>query len=494
MLHSVAGMLGRQVTKDRLLGAMIDRIVAELDAERGTLYLVDAVTGELRSRVAHLPELDEIRLPPGQGVAGHVAESGQALIVPDASGDSHFFPGIDDATGFKTRNMLVVPVCDQEGAIRGVLQVLNRKRGNFGAADKQLLEQLAEQVAQALELTSLRPIGDRQRGVLLDGPFNNIIGESPPMKELYTRILAAAGTDVTVLVRGASGTGKSLVARAIHDNSERGDRPLVHVDCTALPAGLIESELFGHERGAFTGAERRVAGKFELADGGTLFLDEIGDLPLALQGKLLRFLQEHAFERLGGRQTLRADARVISATNADLEQKLSQGSFRRDLYYRLRVLELKVPTLTERGPADIERLAEHFLDQYSRRHRRRSRKMSPGSLSRLCAYDWPGNVRELEHCIESAVVLSSGETITENLLSLPAAASPAQSAGGYPAGTPLIEVERDHIRRTLEACDGNRTEAARRLGIGRNTLARKLKKEERRGEHENRSDSTGRTP
>ncbi|HUU01743.1 MAG TPA: sigma-54-dependent Fis family transcriptional regulator [Myxococcota bacterium] len=475
VLHSVAAMLSKQVTKDRLLKAMVDRVVAELTAERGTLYLVDAVTGELRSRVAQLPELDEIHLPPGQGVAGHVAESGRAVIVPDASRDSHFFPGIDSATGFVTRNMLVVPVRDDEGAIRGVLQVLNRKRGNFNEADKTLLEDLAGQVAQALEMTSFRPIGDRARGVLVDGPFNNIIGESPPMKDLYTRILAAAGTDVTVLVRGDSGTGKSLVARAIHDNSERGDGPLVHVDCTTLPAGLIESELFGHERGAFTGAERRVEGKFELANGGTLFLDEIGDLPLQLQGKLLHFLQEHSFERLGGRQTLRADVRVISATNANLEDKLAEGSFRRDLYYRLRVLELRVPCLYERGPRDIERLAEHFLDQYSRRHRRRARKLNKASLLRLCAYDWPGNVRELEHCIESAVVLSADEVITEDLLSLPDAAAPAPQATGYPAGTPLCEVERDHILRTLDACGGNRTEAARRLGIGRNTLARKLK-------------------
>jgi Nif-specific regulatory protein len=471
----VADLLQKQVTTDRLLRTMVDRVVQELDAERGTLYLVDAITGELRSRVAHLPEMDEIRLPPGQGVAGYVAETGEVVAVPDASKDAHFFPGIDEATGYKTRNMLVCPVRDDEGAIRGVLQVLNRARGDFTGKDKKRISDLAEQVAQALELTSMRPCGDRARGVLLDGPFNNIIGESPPMRALYERIQAAAATDVTVLIRGESGTGKSLVARAVHDNSLRNAGPLVHVDCTTLPAGLIENELFGHERGAFTGADRRVQGKFELADGGTLFLDEIGDLPLPLQSKLLRFLQEHSFERLGGRQTLRADVRVMSATNADLEALVAEGRFRRDLYYRLRVVELVVPPLKERGAMDIQRLAEHFLDIYARRHRSKARTISSQAMRRLASQDWPGNVRELEHCIQSAVVLAQDDVIGEEQLSLPGGSLAVPSGHGYPPGKPLREVERDHILRTLEACDGNRTEAARQLGIGRNTLARKLK-------------------
>ncbi len=480
VLHSVAEMLSRQVTTAELLRTMVDRVVEELGAERGTLYLVDAITGELCSRVAHLPEISEIRLPPGKGVAGHVAESGLPLILEDAAADDHFFPGIDAITGFKTRNMITVPVRDEEGAIRGVLQVLNRRDGCFTRDDEQLLLELAEQVLQALERTSMRPCGDRLKGVLMDGPFNNIVGESAGMQDLYRKIMAAAGTDATVLVRGESGTGKTLVARAIHDNSDRRDGPLIHVDCTTLPAGLIESELFGHERGAFTGADRRVQGKFELADGGTLFLDEIGDLPLALQGKLLRFLQDREFERLGGRQTLRADVRVISATNADLDEMIADGRFRRDLYYRVRVVDLQVPALRERGPRDIERLAEHFLDVYVRRHRRRVRSISPGALARLQRYDWPGNVRELEHCVESAVVLARGEVIEEEHLALPrsrATTPPVAPTQGYAPGTPLESVEQDHIRRTVAHCGGNRTEAAQLLGIGRNTLIRKLKEQ-----------------
>jgi Nif-specific regulatory protein len=476
VLHAVADLLARPVTKDQLLRAMVDTIQQELDAERATLYLVDADSGELVSRVAQLPELDEIRLAAGTGVAGHVAASGETIILPDVHGDPRWFEGIDAQTGFTTRSMLVVPVRDGGGTIRGVLQLLNRRHGMFAAGDAGLLEALAEQVAEALERTSMRPTGDRSRGLVLDGPFNQIIGTCPAMQRLFERVLAAAGTDATVLVRGASGTGKTLVARALHENSPRAARPFVHVDCTSLPAGLIESELFGHERGAFTGAERRVTGKFERADGGTLFLDEIGDVPLALQGKLLRFLQSQQFERLGGGRTLRADVRIISATNADLEGMMTAGGLRRDLYYRLRVVELEVPPLAARGATDLERLAEHFLAVYARRHRRPARGLTPAALARLRAHDWPGNVRELEHCIESAVVLSAAETIDAEQLPLPATAGDeaTAAAAGYAPGTPLAEVERDHIRRTVEDCGGNRSEAARRLGIGRNTLSRKL--------------------
>jgi Nif-specific regulatory protein len=477
VLHSVADLLDRPVTKDQLLGALIDRVVTELDAERGTLFLVDAQTGDLVSRVAHLPELREIRLAPGRGVAGHVAASGEVVNLPDANKDDRFFKGIDKQTGFVTRNMLVAPLLDADNTIRGVLQVLNCKHGRFGKDDERLLVELAGQVHQALERTSMRPMADRAAGVLLDGPFNHIIGECPAMDTLYEHILAAATTDATVLIRGASGTGKSLVARAIHDNSNRKSGRLVHVDCTTLPAGLIESELFGHERGAFTGADRLVQGKFELAEGGTLFLDEIGDLPLPLQGKLLRFLQEHEFERLGGRQTIKADVRVISATNTDLEACLQQGTFRQDLYYRLRVVQLQVPDLAERGPEDIRHLAEHFLHVYSRKHHRPACHISASAMRRLQEYHWPGNVRELEHCIESAVVLCNQQQIDPGHLSLPGptqghASNPAR---GYPAGTPLAQVEYDHIVRTVHACGGNQTEAARQLGIGRNTLARKLR-------------------
>jgi Nif-specific regulatory protein len=308
-------------------------------------------------------------------------------------------------------------------------------------------------------------------------PLERLVGESPCMRTLRELIRAAARTDASVLLRGETGTGKTLAARAIHGASDRSRGPLIHVDCTTLPAGLIESELFGHERGAFTGAQRQVAGKVEQAAGGTLLLDEIGELPPELQGKLLRFLQERRFERVGGRRTLRSDARVVTATNVDLERRVERGTFRRDLYYRVRVVELTLPPLRERGRAEIRRLAGHFLPRFARRHRRGVREVGEGAMRRLLEHAWPGNVRELEHCIESAVVLcAGGDRIEERHLCLPGAGQPEAccEGEGYSPGMPLRQVALDHMRRTLQHCGGNRAEAARQLGISRNTLLRRL--------------------
>jgi len=470
-LTRVGSLLSRGISSKRILEQLADEVVRRLDAERGTIYLLDIDTGELRSLVAHLPEMEEIRLRPGVGIAGWVAQSGQAVRVPDVNLDPRFCSDIDRQTGYRTRNLAAAPVKNREGVVVGVLQVLNKRLGDFTDEDLKLLQELARQTEEVLEHTSLL---SPEKGAQLSSPFNHLLGSGPVMRGLFEKLEAACTTDVTVLLRGETGTGKNLAARAIHENSERGGRPFVVVDCAALPPGLIESELFGHERGAFTGAACRVPGKLELAEGGTLLLDEVGELPLELQGKLLRFLQDRTFERVGGRRTLRAEARIIAATNADLAKKVKDGLFRRDLYYRLRVLEIELPPLRVRGRGDILLLARYFLKTYAAKFRRPARRFSKEAEERLLAYDWPGNVRELEHCIEGAVVLCQGEEVAPAQLALPAVE--VQTSTGYSPGTPLEQVVADHVRRTVEALGGNRSQAARLLGIGRNTLVRWLKK------------------
>ncbi len=319
-----------------------------------------------------------------------------------------------------------------------------------------------------------------------------LLGESPAMAALLERARLAAPTAGRVLITGENGTGKELVARALHEGSPRRDRPFVKVNCAAVPTELIESELFGHERGAFTSAIRTRKGKFEQADGGTLFLDEIGDMPPAMQAKLLRVLQEGEFERVGGNETIRVDVRVIAATNKDLAAEIRAGRFREDLYYRLNVVPLHVPPLRER-PGDIPLLAAHFLEAACREHGRRPKRLSPGALARLAAHRYPGNVRELKNLMERLVILTSGETIeaadVAAALGEPVEEGPADEAGaGEPTGTPeaearapgglyakLREAERALILAQLEADGWRIAAAARHLGLERSHLYKKMR-------------------
>lgn len=303
-----------------------------------------------------------------------------------------------------------------------------------------------------------------------------IIGDSAPVVELLEMIRYVAPTEATVLVTGESGTGKELVAEALHYNSERSGGPFIKVNCAALAETLLESELFGHEKGAFTGADKRRDGKFVQADGGTLFLDEIGETTPAMQVKLLRVLQEGELQRVGGENTIKVNVRILAATNRDLEQQVEIGSFREDLYYRLNVVTLVVPPLRERGN-DVELLVEHFVAHFAEKNRRRVESVSSSCVNLLKSYQWPGNVRELENAIERGIILMRGEQLTEKSLPLSVQKYAEKSHGEDSARHPsLQDAEKALIIQTLDETSGNKSEAARRLGITRKTLQNKLQK------------------
>ena len=482
VLIAVAELVRREVDLDALLRQVIDTVTKAMDADRGTFYLVDRARGELFSKAAHLPELREIRLALGQGVAGFVARTGEAVNLPSSAADPRFHGAVDRSTGYATRSMLCVPVSDRGGEILGVLQLLNKRGAAFSADDEALLRALASQVAMILESTSLYPQLRAPSPAPLSYRFNGIVGVGERMRRVYDLVGRAAATDATVLITGETGTGKGLIARAIHFNSKRAGQPFVAVDCASLPATLIENELFGHERGAYTGADARALGKFEAADGGTVFLDEIGEVPLPLQSKLLRVIQDREFERVGGRRGVKVDVRIVAATNRNLEDMVARQRFREDLYYRLRVLTLTMPALRERGAADLDQLATHFLSVFAQRHGKGPLRCSPAALARLHAHGWPGNIRELENCIEGAVVLCQGDVIDPSDLSLPPDGGPAPPIRGKAANKPAVELgkltwdemERLYIEAVLATHAGNRSAAAKAMGIGRTTLLRKI--------------------
>ncbi|MCI3672064.1 sigma-54-dependent response regulator transcription factor ZraR [Escherichia coli] len=299
-----------------------------------------------------------------------------------------------------------------------------------------------------------------------------MVGKSPAMQHLLSEIALVAPSEATVLIHGDSGTGKELVARAIHASSARSEKPLVTLNCAALNESLLESELFGHEKGAFTGADKRREGRFVEADGGTLFLDEIGDISPMMQVRLLRAIQEREVQRVGSNQTISVDVRLIAATHRDLAAEVNAGRFRQDLYYRLNVVAIEVPSLRQRRE-DIPLLAGHFLQRFAERNRKAVKGFTPQAMDLLIHYDWPGNIRELENAVERAVVLLTGEYISERELPLAIASTPIP-LGQSQDIQPLVEVEKEVILAALEKTGGNKTEAARQLGITRKTLLAKL--------------------
>jgi transcriptional regulator with PAS, ATPase and Fis domain len=326
--------------------------------------------------------------------------------------------------------------------------------------------------ALELELQNLRSeLEDRYK-------FENIVGQSGVMQELFRSVEKIVDSEVTVLIQGESGTGKELFARAIHNRCQtRKDKPFVAVNCTALPESLLESELFGHEKGAFTGATTRRVGKFEQANGGTVFLDEIGEMSLATQSKILRVLQEREFERLGGNTLVKVNIRLISATNKNLEEEVRKGTFREDLFYRISVFPIRLPPLRERK-SDIPLLATHFCDRYSKREKKQVHQIHPEALRVLMNYHWPGNVRELENAIERGVVISTTSEVCVEDLPQHIVSFGKEEIDYSEESLPkwIEKLEEEVLRKTLLEFEGNITRAAKKLGIGRATIYRKAKK------------------
>lgn len=336
------------------------------------------------------------------------------------------------------------------------------------------LDELELVVRRLLDQRKIQSENEYLRAKLKErGGFHEMVGASPSMKKMFDEIQKIAPTRATVLITGESGTGKELVAEAIHHMSARKDESLIKVNCSALNENLLESELFGHERGAFTGAVRQRKGRFELADKGTLFLDEIGELSLDVQVKLLRVLEKKEFERVGGNRTIKVDTRILFATNADLKKKVDEGKFREDFYFRLSVVTLHIPPLRERKE-DIRPLCEFFIRQFCEENGKRIMTLSKDSIVALERYDWPGNVRELRNLIEHIVLLKEGPELTAaDLREFNRFHAPEQGIE-IPIGKSLADVEKEFILKTLEHCKQNRTHAAQTLGIGRRTLIRKL--------------------
>ncbi len=355
------------------------------------------------------------------------------------------------------------------------------KKGAYDYLSKPLdFDELELAIGRAMDHTRLKE-ENRALKERLGVGFNtgDIIGRSRVMMELLETVALVAPTEATVLITGESGTGKELIASAIHLNSPRREKPLIQLNCAAITETLLESELFGHEKGAFTGADRRKEGRFRLAHSGSIFLDEISEMSVAMQAKLLRVLQEKEIQRVGGEEVLRVDVRVIAATNRDLKAEIKGGRFREDLYYRLNVVTLAVPALRERRE-DIPLLAQHFLDIFAEKNRKQIKGFTPQAMDRLGRYDWPGNVRELMNAVERGVILCRGDYVSEMdfPLSVSDVLAPEQESVREEllADLPLEEVEKVTILKTLESAGGNKSETARRLGITRRTLHKKLKK------------------
>jgi Nif-specific regulatory protein len=480
-LYEVSRALASGTTLGEALAQTMELLRRFPGAERGSLTLLDEETRELYIEAAlDLPEAGRrARYQLGEGITGEVVATGQPIFVPDVEREPRFLHRtIRRAAGpGQAVSFVCVPILLDHRPIGALSVDLPHRDNRENAHLIKFLHVVSALVA--LRLKTQRPLEEQNRLLRQElrerYDFTHLIGTSGPMRDVLAAVAQVAGTGTTVLIRGESGTGKELIAHALHYNSPRAQGPFVKVNCAALPESLMESELFGHERGAFTGALSRKKGRFELADGGTIFLDEVGELSPATQAKLLRVLQEREFDRVGGHEPVRVDVRIIAATNRDLEQAIADRGFREDLYYRLNVFPLFLPPLRERKP-DILLLADHFVEKYARTHHKRVRRLTTPAIDMLMRYHWPGNVRELENVIERAVIVCDGFAIHGR--HLPPTLQMPERAGAF-SGSLKGAVERleaDLLTDALKSARGSVAEAARLLSSTERIVRYKLRK------------------
>ena len=498
LLLEITNSITSNLDLPQLISVLSTNLLSVTRCDFCALLLPDAASGELRVTILYNPEsrgsiCDGTLMPILGSMGGKAFRTGKIQHFddledvrddPESFGNSEGRLFYERVAAEGLKSSCDVPLIGRRGVV-GVLTARKRSVSGFDKEDVEFLRQLSRQVAIAVEnaLDYEVAIKDRdhqtkQRRYLeeeIRAEFGEIVGQSPALKIALSLVSVVAPTDSSVLIQGETGTGKELVARAIHKLSGRSENAFVKLNCAAIPLGLLESELFGHEKGAFTGAIAQKTGRFELADKGTLFLDEVGDIPLELQAKLLRVLQEQEFERLGSNRTHKVDVRLIAATHRDLPAMVKQGTFREDLYYRLKVFPIQVPALRERTD-DIHRLARHFMAVFAQRMNKRIDVIPPETIDALVRYQWPGNVRELQNFIERAVILSPGSILrapTSELEPFSSSKKTNITMNG------LAEIERDHILRTLEASSwviGGRNGAAERLGMKRTSLVYRMRK------------------
>jgi len=462
-----------------LLVQMAEAATRLLSADRASIFLWDRPNKTLVGRPALGVEDGELRIADNTGIVGQVVQTGETRRVAETDSADEINHQVDSETGYKTRTLLCVPLRSSKGEILGAFELINRLEGNFTDADEQGLLELATHAAVALENTQEREELLTTRRQLSEAAAEEIhlIGESAAIDALRSTVSRVADTELALLILGENGTGKEVVAQSTHYFSRRRDQPFVAINCAAIAETLLESELFGHEKGAFTDAHEARAGKFEMASGGTLFLDEIGDLSLAGQAKLLRVIEEKIVVRVGGSTSIHTDARVIAATNQNLGEMVRDKRFREDLYFRLNVVTIELPPLRDRGD-DVLLLADYFLRGFALKAHRSLPKITAAARKRLLSHTWPGNVRELRNLMERLAYLTQGDEIDVDelaFISAPGADGPAAIELDLPLTDASQRFQAEYIQEAIKRCGGNMSEAASRLGLHRSNLYRKMR-------------------